>query len=205
MLAMARGFTNEEKETIKTALLVEGKKLFGNFGLKKTNIAQLTSAAGISPATFYQFFQSKEDLYFAIFQAESEKAQADLLNEVSLNEDGVTAIKKILFMGKAKIQSDPFFKQLLIGEDLEQVIKTRSKNEIDTHLSKDYEQFLPFVESLLQEGKVKQIDPNVFTAIIQMYFLLHEHQEKFGEDIFDKSMNLLANWIALGMANSKKE
>ncbi|WP_156877732.1 hypothetical protein [Shimazuella kribbensis] len=29
---MARGFTDDEKEVIKTALLVEGKKLFGNFG-----------------------------------------------------------------------------------------------------------------------------------------------------------------------------
>lgn len=203
-LIMARGFTKKEKDVIKSLLIQEGKKLFGKLGLKKTNIAQLTSAAGISPATFYQFYHSKEDLYFAIFQEVSEKTQAYLV-EASIKKDknpNASVMENLLLIGKDMIQADPFLRQLLIGEDLKQVLKTRSAKEIESHLTKDYEQFLPLIQSLQNQGDVKHINPDVLTAVIQMYFLMHEHQEKFGVDIFNQSMQLLARSISLGISNN---
>jgi AcrR family transcriptional regulator len=62
---MPRGFSDREKELIHDSLLMKGRELFINYGLKKTSIADLCREAGIALGSFYIFYSSKEEkLYF---------------------------------------------------------------------------------------------------------------------------------------------
>jgi AcrR family transcriptional regulator len=197
---MARGFTMREKEVIRLKLITEGKRLFGKYGLQKTNIAQLTKAADISPATFYKFFDSKEELYFHIFEEEMYNIQSMLLEKAMIHdeESGASAIQNMLMTGMELSKKDPFLEQLFSGHNLNQMLQTRSKDEIDAHISNDYKQFAPVIEHLQEKGKVISVDPKILTIIIQLFFLLHEHRNKFDPEIFDQATQLLANWISQG-------
>ncbi len=62
---MTRSFNDDEKQFIYTALIDQGKELFSQFGFKKTSILEITKRTGIAQGTFYNFFASKEELYFA--------------------------------------------------------------------------------------------------------------------------------------------
>lgn len=203
---MARGFTMQEKEVIRLKLITEGKKLFGKYGLQKTNIAQLTKAANISPATFYKFFDSKEELYFHIFEEEMYNVQSMLLEKV-MNHDkksGTSAIQSMLMTGMELSKTDPFLEQLFSGHSLNQMLQARSKDEIDAHISNDYEQFAPVIGHLQKKGKVISVDPKILTIIIQLFFLLQEHRGKFDTELFDQAMQLLANWISQGFIKENR-
>ena len=63
---MPRGFSEREKEGIRDSLLDKGRAFLTTYGVKKTNVEDLTGAAGISKGAFYLFFVSKEELFFEV-------------------------------------------------------------------------------------------------------------------------------------------
>ena len=65
---MPKAFTVDEKELISKRLLEQGYKQFSTYGLKKTSIEGLAVAAGISKASFYVFYESKESLFMDIVE-----------------------------------------------------------------------------------------------------------------------------------------
>src|SRR5687768_17315542 len=66
---MPKGFSQKEKELIRSKLLQKGREYFEKYGLRKTNVEDLTRAAGISKGAFYLFFDSKEELFLEILEA----------------------------------------------------------------------------------------------------------------------------------------
>ena len=67
---MPRTFTETEKEVIRKQLLEKGSHCFSRYGLKKTGIEDITNLAGIGKGTFYNFFNSKEELFVEVLKHE---------------------------------------------------------------------------------------------------------------------------------------
>jgi len=57
---MPKHFQKKEKKIIYDRLIEEGKKSWGRYGIKRTNIEEICKAVGISKGSFYTFFDSKE-------------------------------------------------------------------------------------------------------------------------------------------------
>jgi AcrR family transcriptional regulator len=75
--AMPR-FGEMEKEKIRHNLMTEGERLFATFGLKKVTIDDLIEAGSIAKATFYTFYDCKEELYLEIVQDLQKKVFEEL-------------------------------------------------------------------------------------------------------------------------------
>jgi AcrR family transcriptional regulator len=58
---MSRPLSNKGQQT-REAILTAARKLFAERGFHATTLADITSAAGKSPAVFYRYFDDKEDL-----------------------------------------------------------------------------------------------------------------------------------------------
>jgi AcrR family transcriptional regulator len=207
VIEIARGFSEERKEAIRTLLIKEGKRLFGKYGLKKTNIVQLTEAAGISPAAFYKFFESKEQLYFLIFEEEALKTQALILKKImnSISESMYSNIYDALITISNLYKEDPFMEQVFLGNDLSQLLPAISKDEIDAHVLTGYKNFTPAFKDLQKEGKIVSVEPRILITVMQLFYLLNEQRSSFDSGVFDQAMNLLAGWIASGFTNVVKE
>ena len=117
---MPRAFTDQEKKNIRLKLIESGKIAFGQYGIKKTGIEDLAKMAGISKGAFYQFYPSKEDLYFAVirqYETGQHQYMHTLLKEKNESERKLlkTVIKNIM----DQVDHDPFVRRLLGKEEFD--------------------------------------------------------------------------------------
>ena len=92
---MPRVFSEGDREAIRRSLIDAGKALFLRYGIRKTSVEQLTHAVGIAKGTFYNFFDSKEDLCLAIFDQEEDVLGRDIAEIPSRSEDATQAMKEL--------------------------------------------------------------------------------------------------------------
>ena len=78
---MPRGFSDREKEKIRTSLLQECKESWTKHGYKKTSVDDLCKMVGISKGAFYLFFQSKEALFCEVLCSVQEEIN-DMVYEI---------------------------------------------------------------------------------------------------------------------------
>ena len=76
---MATAFTDEEKKVIKKKLHTVAKECLQRYGVKKTTVDQIVVMANISKGSFYNFYSSKEILFFAVL----EEYQIDIMNRLT--------------------------------------------------------------------------------------------------------------------------
>lgn len=58
-----KGFTDTEKDDLRTKLCIECERSWALHGYKKTSVGELTAKIGISTGAFYMLYSSKEDLF----------------------------------------------------------------------------------------------------------------------------------------------
>jgi len=64
---MVMKLRDKQKAEVKSALLRAGEKLFMTNGFTETTIEEITGTAEVARGTFYNYFQTKEDLALEIF------------------------------------------------------------------------------------------------------------------------------------------
>ena len=64
----SRALTSKGRQT-REAIEQAARKLFAERGFHGTTLAEITSAAGKSPAVFYRYFADKEDLLAALAES----------------------------------------------------------------------------------------------------------------------------------------
>ncbi len=92
----------EQNKAQKKELFIEAaKKLFIQNGFEATSIDEVAQTAGLTKRTLYQYFTSKEDLFYAIIMIEGQKLLKDYL---AAFEKGKTALEKIHLGNQAHLR-----------------------------------------------------------------------------------------------------
>ena len=114
---MPKTFTGKEKEIIRKTLITKGRELFSKYGLKKTSITELTNSAGIAQGTFYNFFESKEELYFEILEQEEANSAKYIENIVTTSSSARESIKKIITCTFDLFERNQFIRRIFESKD----------------------------------------------------------------------------------------
>ena len=89
---------NKKQHIINTAA-----QIFAQRGYAGTRILEIAEAAGIGKGTVYEYFRSKDDLFFAVFQFIIQEPATQL--QGMLGAEGGSAAKRIEMIADAVIQS----------------------------------------------------------------------------------------------------
>lgn len=194
---MARGFNHHEKEAIREALLKHGRELFSRYGFKKTSISELSKFAGIAQGTFYNFYDSKEALFFDILNREEAKVKKILLDE-NITGDEITraSFKKFLMKALDLIDKNPFIQMIFIGGEYEDLFRRLPPDQMKDHIDRDEKQLIPLVEMWQESGRLVQEKPDVIVGILRAFFLLLLHKKDIGEEIHGQTMEFMATCLS---------
>mgnify|MGYP002623202679 CR=1 FL=1 len=125
---------DKQKEMVRNALIEAGMALFESQGLAETTIDQITQAAGVGKGTFYNYFETKEDLLVAgmaiMQEKETSLAELDVLRPATLREK----LDLLIDWSAAWIKAHPKLSLSWSLERLRRGLEDQSPKSFDGHL-----------------------------------------------------------------------
>ncbi|MCK5201349.1 MAG: TetR/AcrR family transcriptional regulator [Spirochaetales bacterium] len=202
---MPKSFTEKESEQIRKTLMIKGKELFSIAGLRKTTVDDLVRSAGIAKGSFYKFFPCKEILYLEILEEietniRSSMATANLEGK-ELTKEGIKAFLSDII---TSIDENPILLKMFDEKALELIMRKIPQERIEKHRENDSKWFVGLFKSWQNEGYLPETDEDVFSAVLRSVFILFTQKEVIGNDLFLPTMDLLFDFIAAGIIDSRE-
>ena len=97
---------SKSRESLRAEIAEVAFKVFAERGFDQVTATEVAEAAGISRASFFRYFESKEDAVFVV-QGSMGVNVADALRERPDGEDAWTALRRALDLAVATYQRDP--------------------------------------------------------------------------------------------------
>lgn len=200
---MVKGFNEKEKQIIRDTLLEKGKELFGTYGLKKTSITDLTKAAGIAQGSFYLFFNSKEELFFEIFELEEERIKSNIIDFFKANRVTKKYFKEALRRGLEMMRTNPIIKRVHMEDEYKILFRKLPPERLERHFEQDTGIIFPLIEQWQKEGLIIRRKPEVIASLMRALYVVTLHRDVIGDEIFEETMDLLTELIAGGLIKEK--
>ncbi|MFC2079790.1 TetR/AcrR family transcriptional regulator [Candidatus Bipolaricaulota bacterium] len=184
---MPRAFTAVEKETIRDKLMEAGRSCFLRYGPRKTTIDDLVRPAGIAKASFYLFFQSKEELYVELMLAEIPSMMERLL-DASFHKTDNTHEALILLMKAIvhEIQTNELARILL--DDPQEMMRLAAGMDFERILGQAGSMFQPLLQEIAQaqeRGEIVAGDPLHISYALGLVKILVIQRDRVPQPLFD--------------------
>ena len=170
-------FSEEERERIRSQLVQEGRELFARFGFERTRVRDVTDAVGIGTSTFYQFFDSKTDLYVEVLCAEQESLAETLteaLSDAGSPREEVRILLETMFQ---EVRSNRLISRLIIGDELRVVQEELSVAERESAVSDIDEKMLEVIERWTENPEFRYDDPQIAHSLLRSVVFATRVQE----------------------------
>jgi AcrR family transcriptional regulator len=196
-----KGFTDDQRDRIRSDLLEAGRELFAQYGLGKTTIADLTGEVGIGTSTFYQFYDSKEALYLAVLEREGEDIVRRLSEEgVNGGDDPETVVREFLRFLFDEIETNPLVRQLVVSDELRRLDEYRTPEERAAERAEEVETIRAFTDPFVEAGAVHGDDPELVARAVGAVPYLTLHEDDIGPDHYPEVRDFVIETFARGLA-----
>jgi AcrR family transcriptional regulator len=182
-----------------------GKELFSSKGFKDTNVSDITKMAGIGVGTFYNYYSSKEQLFMEIFMKENEKLKKSF-ESIDMDTDPVKAIKEMLSINFAGINSNPILKEWynrdLFSKLEKQYYEQGGMKSIAELMNSGT---LELIKRWKTDGKIRNdLDDDLILAIFTAIPYIDIHKEEIGLQHFPQIMYYFAEFVMKGLTDCQK-
>lgn len=197
---MPKGFSDKQKEKITKSLIETGKVFFSQYGLKKTSIAELTKAVGISQGSFYNFFPSKEMLFYKVLKDEEVKIKAQLMEELDFTSSDLKGnLKRIMFWTLSMAENNPLIKQMMSMNELGMIMDGVPKETSEEHKKADEDFFMEIISKFRTDEKFVNIKIEVLVGVFGVIFTLPLNRKIIGEANYEQTIELVIDSVAEGL------
>ena len=198
---MPRAFTAVEKETIREKLMEVGRACFLRYGLKKTTIEDLTRPAGIAKASFYLFFDSKEQLFVEIFMEEMPAMMERLLDaSFRATDDAREALIRLMQAIVREIETNEMSRMML--DEPTELEKLAAGLDYPAILEQSATMFAPLLEAFAKaqaRGEIVPGDPLELTYALGLIKLLPVNRDRIPPQLYDHLFQLAPQILADGL------
>ena len=189
---MATAFTTEEKEIIRKKLHKVAKECLQRYGVKKTTVDQMAAMVDISKGSFYNFYSSKEMLFFAVL----EEYQIDVMDRLTEQLDMEAKIDtnrqvQLLY----DIYQDfrySFMYTIFKNHEMELLVRKLPKEAITNHHLIDDR----MVKKIVSRINIREnVSVEIVSALFRTIAMTILHIEEIGEKQFDTTLKLVIQGI----------
>ncbi|MBZ2061370.1 TetR/AcrR family transcriptional regulator [Streptococcus sanguinis] len=189
---MATAFTSEEKEVIRKKLHKVAKECLQRYGVKKTTVDQMAAMADISKGSFYNFYSSKEMLFFAVL----EEYQIDVMDRLT-EQLGMEAkidtnrLVQLLYDFYQDFRYS-FMYTIFKNHEMELLVRKLPKEAITNHHLIDDR----MVKKIVSRINIREnVSVEIVSALFRTIAMTILHIEEIGEKQFDTTLKLVIQGI----------
>ena len=189
---MATAFTDEEKEIIRKKLHKAARECLQRYGVRKTTVDQMVAMVDISKGSFYNFYSSKEILFFTVL----EEYQIEIMNSFAehleqKNQINADQFARLLYDFYQNFRYSFVF-TIFKNREMELLIRKLPKEVITTHHLLDDR----MVEKIVSRINIREtVSVEIISALFRTVAMSILHTEEIGEKQFDKILKLLIQGI----------
>ena len=189
---MATAFTTEEKEVIRKKLHKVAKECLQRYGVKKTTVDQMAAMVDISKGSFYNFYSSKEMLFFAVL----EEYQIDVMNRLTEQLDmeakiDTNRLVELLYDFYQDFRYS-FMYTIFKNHEMELLIRKLPKEAITNHHLIDDR----MVKKIVSRINIREnVSVEIVSALFRTIAMTILHIEEIGEKQFDTTLKLVIQGI----------
>ena len=189
---MATAFTDKEKEVIRKKLHKSAKECLQRYGVRKTTVDQMVAMVDIAKGSFYNFYSSKEILFFTVL----EEYQIDIMNRLEEqleqeNQINANQFIKLLYDFYQDFRYSFVF-TIFKNHEMELLIRKLPKEVIETHHLLDDR----MAEKIVSRINIREsISVEIVSALFRTIAMSILHIEEIGEKQFDAVLKLLIQGI----------
>lgn len=144
---------NTGKDEVREHLVQAARQVFMRYGFKKTALDDIAREARKGKSTIYYYFKSKDDIFKAVIEAESEIRNQTIDDQVSAVKGPQQRLKTYIYVRMLSLKKVDNYYEAIKNDLLDNLyfVNGLRINHLDTEVN--------FVKNLLQEG----IDQGVYT------------------------------------------
>ncbi|MGG5371258.1 TetR/AcrR family transcriptional regulator [Enterococcus sp. AZ196] len=187
-------FTEQERLLISNRLLTAAEKLFCEHGLKKVTVAEIAQAALIAKGSFYAFYPSKEELYFAILV----NCQKDMWKQMDCFLDEHPSLQsRELVKGTLLFMFDLMNRYPLIqktdSETMAVLFRKLPPEVVEKHSGEDAEALQLLLKHGVRFTRPIEVVTKTFQALYGVIVLLEEEDEHLRGQVLSVMIDGLVN------------
>ena len=189
---MATAFTSEEKEVIRKKLHKVAKECLQRYGVKKTTVDQMAAMVDISKGSFYNFYSSKEMLFFAVL----EEYQMDVMDRLTEQLDmeakiDTNRLVQLLYDFYQDFRYS-FMYTIFKNHEMELLVRKLPKEVITNHHLIDDR----MVKKIVSRINIREnVSVEIVSALFRTIAMTILHIEEIGEEQFDTTLKLVIQGI----------
>lgn len=189
---MATAFTAEEKEVIRKKLHKVAKECLQRYGVKKTTVDQMAVMVDISKGSFYNFYPSKEMLFFTVL----EEYQIDVMNRLTEQLGMETKIDtnrlvQLLYDFYQDFRYS-FMYTIFKNHEMELLVRKLPKEAITNHHLIDDR----MVKKIVSRINIREnVSVEIVSALFRTIAMTILHIEEIGEEQFDIALKFVIQGI----------
>lgn len=189
---MATAFTSEEKEVIRKKLHKVAKECLQRYGVKKTTVDQMAALADISKGSFYNFYSSKEILFFAVL----EEYQIDVMDRLTEQLDmeakiDTNRLVQLLYDFYQDFRYS-FMYTIFKNHEMELLVRKLPKEVITNHHLIDDR----MVKKIVSRINIREnVSVEIVSALFRTIAMTILHIEEIGEEQFDTTLKLVIQGV----------
>ena len=193
---MPRGFSEKEKQAIRDKLLEKGREFFMTYGVRKTNVEDMTRAAGISKGAFYAFFSSKEELFLEVIEQFEAEYRAGLYDfPMDRRRSPRQNFRRMLNKALTEWAVNPLFSKLDRSE-LSALMRKLPEAKVQAHAHSDDVFVAQFMDKWKRQGIKIEGDPVMVSGLMKALFFVSLHKDDFGQGAYPQTMEVLIDLVA---------
>ncbi len=200
---MVKAFTREQRGEIRKQLMAEGRRLFAAYGLKKTNVEELTRACGIAKGTFYTFYRSKEELFMDILEETEAEIKKEIAESLKQTEGSPREVfKDVMLRQFSALKNNPVLSIVLRKDEYTHLLRGLPPERLRQHLENDEDALQAIIRYWRGQGIVRDIGDSVISGMIKGVFFMHLHQEEIGTPVFQEVIERMLELVAQAVLKS---
>ncbi|MGO5073592.1 TetR/AcrR family transcriptional regulator [Clostridium sporogenes] len=185
---MGTAFTDNEKNIIKTKLKACASSCMSKYGIKKTTVDELVKEVGISKGAFYKFYDSKELLFFEVFEDYHSEIYGAALN-ILITRTDLSERERIeeALLKACKLMKESSI-MYIVENELQYLLGKIPPEVLEDHFHSDD---VHIQELIRKSGITINKSPEFVCAVTKAIMLTLSHQKNIGEEYYDDVLKLL--------------